>query len=39
MISQGLTRRWSQPLAAPMRSFHMTKTLPLQIELALASGG
>ena len=34
-----LTMRCSQPLAAPMRSFHMASTRPLQIKLALASGG
>jgi uncharacterized membrane protein YhaH (DUF805 family) len=34
-----LTRRCSQPLATPTSSFHMTSTLPLQIKLALASGG
>jgi hypothetical protein len=34
-----LTSRCSQPLAAPMRDFHMTSTTPLQIQLALASGG
>ena len=34
-----LTSRCSQPLAAPMLSFHMTSTLPFQIKLALASGG
>jgi hypothetical protein len=34
-----LTIRSSRPLAAPERSFHMASTLPLQIKLALASGG
>jgi hypothetical protein len=28
-----------QPLAVTMRVFEMTSTLPLQIKLALASGG
>jgi len=28
-----------QPLAASTGSFHMTSTFPVQIKLALASGG
>jgi hypothetical protein len=32
-------RQCSQPLAASMRSFGMISTLPLQIKLAIASGG
>jgi hypothetical protein len=39
MERQRLTNRWSQPLAVPMFSFHMTSTLELAAELALASGG
>jgi len=34
-----LTNRWSQPLAVPMISFHMTSTLKFAAKLALASGG
>jgi hypothetical protein len=36
---QSLTNRWSQPLAVPRPGFSMTSTFPLQIMLALASGG
>jgi hypothetical protein len=43
MISErdrkGLIKRCNQPLAAPMRGFHMDSTLPLQIMLAPSSGG
>ena len=35
----GLTSRCSQPLAAPERISKMTSTFPMQIKLALASGG
>ena len=38
-IQVDLTKRCSQPLDAQKRSFHMIPTLPLQIQLALASDG
>src|SRR5438067_8126208 len=38
-LKKDLTKRCSQPLAAPMHSFYMTYTLPSQAAPALASGG
>jgi hypothetical protein len=38
-IAQGLTNRWSQPLAVAMRTFDLMKQLSMFASLAAASGG
>jgi hypothetical protein len=39
MMDNKPNQRYSEPLAAPMRSSYMPSTLSLQFTLALVSGG